>query len=439
MSDNRVKIVIVGGGFAGLAAALEFKDPKFQISLLDKRNFHLFQPLLYQIATGSLSPADIASPLRAVLAKQKNTTVYKTEVTDINPADKTVYSDIGEFSYDYLIIATGVTHNYFGNFQWAKHAPGLKTVEDSLEIRKRIFLAFEQAEQEHDPVLRDQLMRFVVIGSGPTGVELAGSLGELAHNTLKHDFRNIDPQQVEILLIEGFERILPPYPARLSAQAKRALEKLGVTIVTNTMVTDIQGDKVIVKSGEQERIIPTRTVLWAAGMKATPLTTIVAQKTASEQDRMGRILVNQDLSLSKFPEIFIAGDIANLKGSNGEILPGIAPVAMQQGRYIGGVVKGRLTGKLNHKPFKYLDKGNMAVIGRNAAVARSWKLEFSGYFAWLIWVFIHIWYLVDFDSKLQIMLRWAWNYWTDKRGARLITHEHEDKENSARCYEKSQP
>ena len=262
-------------------------------------------------------------------------------------------------------------------------------------------------------------------------------MGEFAQNTLKHDFRNIDPQQVEILLIEGFERILPPYPARLSAQAKRALEKLGVTIVTNTMVTDIQGDKVIVKSGEQERIIPTRTVLWAAGMKATPLTTIVAQKTTSEQDRMGRILVNNDLSLSNFPEIFIAGDIANLKGSNGEILPGIAPVAMQQGRYIGSVIKARLNGKLNHKPFRYLDKGNMAVIGRNAAVARSWKLEFSGYFAWLIWVFIHIWYLVDFDSKLQIMLRWAWNYWTDKRGARLITHEHEDQENSARCYEKS--
>lgn len=428
-------IVIIGGGFAGLAAAIELKNSPFTISLLDKRNFHLFQPLLYQVATGSLSPADIASPLRSVLSKNKNTSVYKAEVTSVDTEKRIVLSDAGAFNYDYLIVATGVTHNYFGNNQWAKFAPGLKTVEDSLEIRKRIFMAFEEAEEETDPQKREALMRFIVIGSGPTGVELAGSLGELAHNTLKNDFRNIDPQKSEILLVEGFERILPPYPAELSAQAQKSLEKLGVTVVTDTLVTDIQGNCIKVKQNGEERTIATRTVLWAAGMRATPLTTQIAESTNSEQDRMGRIIVNSDLSLPHNPEIFVLGDIAHLAGTNGEILPGIAPVAMQQGRYVGQNIKKALVGKKN-PPFKYLDKGNMAVIGRNAAVARSWKFQFSGYFAWLIWVFVHIWYLVDYDSKIQIMLRWAWNYWTDKRGARLITHENEDKENSSKAFEK---
>lgn len=427
------RVVIIGGGFAGLSAAIALKDANVNVTLLDKRNFHLFQPLLYQIATGSLSESEIASPLRSVLARHKNVTVYKTEVRQIDLQQQLILTDTLQLEYDSLIVATGVTHNYYGNYQWAEHAPGLKSVEDALEIRQQIFMAFERAEKEADLERRKAQMRFVIIGSGPTGVELAGSLGELAHNTLKNDFRNIDPKHVEILLLEGFERILPSYSPKLSKIATGDLTKLGVKVLTNTKVIDIQKDHVAILADGIESQIATRTVLWAAGMQATPLTQNIATQAGVELDRMGRIAVNPDLSVPGFANLYVLGDIASCKTAAGNLLPGIAPVAKQQGSYIAGVIKNKLVGKLS-APFKYFDKGNMAVIGRNKAVAQIWKLEFSGYFAWIMWVFVHVWFLVGYDSKLGIMLRWAWNYWTDKRQARLITLENSKRDNSALAY-----
>ena len=427
------RVVIIGGGFAGLSAAIALKDANVNVTLLDKRNFHLFQPLLYQIATGSLSESEIASPLRSVLARHKNVTVYKTEVRQIDLQQQLILTDTLQLEYDSLIVATGVTHNYYGNYQWAEHAPGLKSVEDALEIRQRIFMAFERAEKEADLERRKAQMRFVIIGSGPTGVELAGSLGELAHNTLKNDFRNIDPKHVEILLLEGFERILPSYSPKLSKIATGNLTKLGVKVLTNTKVIDIQKDHVAILADGIESQIATRTVLWAAGMQATPLTQNIATQAGVELDRMGRIAVNPDLSVPGFANLYVLGDIASCKTAAGNLLPGIAPVAKQQGSYIAGVIKNKLVGKPS-APFKYFDKGNMAVIGRNKAVAQIWKLEFSGYFAWIMWVFVHVWFLVGYDSKLGIMLRWAWNYWTDKRQARLITLENSKRDNSALAY-----
>lgn len=433
MTTTAHRVVIIGGGFAGLSAAIALKDANVNVTLLDKRNFHLFQPLLYQIATGSLSESEIASPLRSVLARHKNVTVYKTEVRQIDLQQQLILTDTLQLEYDSLIVATGVTHNYYGNYQWAEHAPGLKSVEDALEIRQRIFMAFERAEKEADLERRKAQMRFVIIGSGPTGVELAGSLGELAHNTLKNDFRNIDPKHVEILLLEGFERILPSYSPKLSKIATGNLTKLGVKVLTNTKVIDIQKDHVAILADGIESQIATRTVLWAAGMQATPLTQNIAMQAGVELDRMGRIAVNPDLSVPGFANLYVLGDIASCKTAAGNLLPGIAPVAKQQGSYIAGVIKNKLIGKLS-SPFKYFDKGNMAVIGRNKAVAQIWKLEFSGYFAWIMWVFVHVWFLVGYDSKLGIMLRWAWNYWTDKRQARLITLENSKRDNSALAY-----
>lgn len=433
MSATLHRVVIIGGGFAGLSAALALKDSNVSVTLLDKRNFHLFQPLLYQIATGSLSESEIASPLRSILAGRKNVTVYKTEVRHIDLQQKTIHSDTMQLEYDSLIVATGVTHNYYGNYQWAQYAPGLKSVEDALEIRQRIFMAFERAEKELDLEKRNAQMRFVIIGSGPTGVELAGSLGELAHHTLKNDFRNIDPKNVEILLIEGFERVLPPYSSKLSAIAADDLTKLGVQIMTNAKVVDIQNDHVKIIYNDIESIIATRTVIWAAGMQATPITKDIAKQSGAELDRMGRISVSEDLSLPGFNNVYILGDIAACKNEEGNLLPGIAPVAKQEGDYVAQVIIAKLNSKSIAK-FKYFDKGNMAVIGRNKAVAQLGKFQLSGYFAWVIWVFVHIWFLIGFDSKLGIMLRWAWNYWTDKRQARLITLENANRDNSSKSY-----
>lgn len=433
MSAAAHRVIIIGGGFAGLSAALALKDNNISVTLLDKRNFHLFQPLLYQIATGSLSESEIASPLRSILAKRQNVTVYKTEVRHIDLAQKIIHSDTMQLEYDSLIIATGVIHNYYGNYQWAQYAPGLKSVEDALEIRQRIFMAFERAEKELDLEKRKAQMRFVIIGSGATGVELAGSLGELAHHTLKNDFRNINPKDVEILLVEGFERVLPPYSAKLSSIAAEDLIKLGVQIRTNTKVVDIQGDHIKILCDGIESVIQTRTVVWAAGMQATPITKDLAKQSGVELDRMGRVSVNEDLSLPGFNNVYVLGDIAAYKNEEGNLLPGIAPVAKQEGDYVAQII----IAKLNSKPitkFKYFDKGNMAVIGRNKAVAQLGKFQLSGYFAWIIWVFVHVWFLIGFDSKLGIMLRWAWNYWTDKRQARLITLENANRDNSSKSY-----
>lgn len=430
---TKPKVVIVGGGFAGLAAAWELKDSSYQVTLLDKRNFNLFQPLLYQVATASLTEADITFPLRSALTKDKNVSVYRTKVHDFDIKNQLVITDEGDFEYDKLIVCSGVTHNYFGNTQWAEHAPGLKTIEDALEIRNRIFMAFEKAELEKDSEKRKALLRFVVVGSGPTGVELAGSLGELAHNTLRKDFRNFVPSDVEIILVEGSDRVLPAYSSKLSQKAVDQLHKLGVTVVTNNRVTDIQSEYIRLKSEGGETTLFTQTVLWAAGMKTTPLAGLLANKTDARQDTQGRIEVNPDLSIPGYSNIFVLGDISHLKDKNGKPLPGIAPVAMQEGYYIGKLLKKEANGE-SGESFKYLDKGNMAVIGKNAAVAQLGKLEFSGYIAWILWVVVHIWYLIGYDNKLMIMLRWAWTYWTSKRGSRLIVHDNEIEENSSKAF-----
>jgi NADH:ubiquinone reductase (H+-translocating) len=419
MTDNH--IVIIGGGFGGLYTAKSLGHAPAQVTLIDKRNFHLFQPLLYQVATGGLSPGDIASPLRAVLSRQKNTRVLIGEMVDLKPDERKVILRDGELSYDTLIVATGVSHHYFGHEEWAGIAPGLKTVEDATEIRRRIFLAFEAAERETDPEKRRAWLTFVIVGGGPTGVELAGTLAELAHKTLKNDFRNIDPTQAKIFLLEGVERILPPYPPELSAKAEEALIQLGVTVQTKTLVTDIQEGVVTLRRGEgQTESLPAYTVLWAAGMKASILGQVLAQRTGVALDRAGRVMVEPDLSVAGHPDIFVIGDLANY-AHQGEIpLPGVAQVAMQQGKYVADLIQRRLKGE-SLPPFHYRDLGSLAVIGRNAAVADINSLKLAGFPAWFIWAFIHILYLIEFDNRMLVMFQWAWNYFTRKRGARLIT------------------
>ncbi|WP_072621911.1 NAD(P)/FAD-dependent oxidoreductase [Spirulina major] len=415
-------VVIVGGGFGGLYAAKALGNAPVKVTLIDKRNFHLFQPLLYQVATGTISPADISSPLRLVLNNHRNIQVLLDEVTEINPEAKTIHLQDGDLSYDSLIVATGVSHHYFGNDHWENHAPGLKTVEDALEMRRRIFLAFEAAEKETDPAKRQAWLTFVIVGGGPTGVELAGAIAEIAHSALKHDFRTIDTTQAKILLIEGLDRILPPYPPELSAKAAASLEKLGVTVQTQSMVTAVESGCVQVRQGETESAIPARTILWAAGVKASGLGAVLRDRAQAELDRAGRVIVEPDLSVKHYPDIFVIGDLAHYAHQGDRPLPGIAPVAMQQGEYIAKLIPARLAGKTT-PTFRYLDLGKLAVIGQNAAVVDLGFVKFSGFIAWLIWVFAHIYYLIEFDNKLIVMLQWGWNYFTRGRGARLITGE----------------
>ncbi|NET35802.1 MAG: NAD(P)/FAD-dependent oxidoreductase [Cyanothece sp. SIO1E1] len=415
------QVVIVGGGFGGLYAAKALRQAPVQVTLIDKRNFHLFQPLLYQVATGWLSAGDISSPIRAILNAQKNTQVLMGEVIDIDPEQSQVKLKDRELAYDTLIVATGVSHHYFGKDDWASVAPGMKTIEDALEVRRRIFLAFEAAEKEPDPERREALLTFVVVGGGPTGVELAGALAELAYSTLKDDFRSINTAETQIILLEGMDRVLPPYPPELSAKAEASLKKLGVTVRTQTLVTDIDGDQVTLRCGEKIEHLRARTVLWAAGVKASAMGKVLAQKAGAELDRAGRVLVESDLSLARYPNVFVVGDLATFTHQDGKPLPGVAPVAMQQGSYVAKLIKQRLSNK--HLPaFRYVDSGSLAVVGRNAAVADLGALRLSGFPAWLIWVFVHIYYLIEFDNKLIVMMMWGWNYFTRKRGARLITN-----------------
>lgn len=414
-------VVIVGGGFGGLYAAKSLAKAPVKVTLIDKRNFHLFQPLLYQVATGGLSAGDISSPLRSVLSNQKNTEVLMGEVTTLDAQQQTITLQNKEISYDTLIVATGVSHHYFGNDQWAPKAPGLKTVEDALEMRRRIFMAFEAAEKETDPEKRRAWLTFVIVGGGPTGVELAGALAELAYSTLKHDFRNIDTKETRILLLEGMDRILPPYPPELSAKAAASLERLGVTVETSTLVTNIADNIVTIRQGEEVSEIPTRTILWAAGMKASGMGEVLSQATGVECDRAGRVIVQSDFSIAGHPNIFVIGDLANYSHQDGKPLPGIAPVAMQEGQYVARLIKQKLQAK-TLPTFRYFDYGNLAVIGRNAAVVDLRFMKFAGLPAWLFWTFVHIYYLIEFDNKLLVLIQWGWNYFTRKRGARLITN-----------------
>ncbi|WP_254175039.1 NAD(P)/FAD-dependent oxidoreductase [Planktothrix pseudagardhii] len=415
-------VVIVGGGFGGLYAAKTLGRSSVKVTLIDKRNFHLFQPLLYQVATGSLSPGDIASPLRSVLRDNKNTQVLMGEVVDLNPNENKLILNNGELNYDTLIVATGVSHHYFGNDQWATLAPGLKTVEDALEMRRRIFSAFEAAEKETDPEKRQALLTFVVVGGGPTGVELAGALAEIAYRILKEEFRSIDTSETQILLLEGMDRILPPFPPELSAEAQKGLEHLGVTVRTKTLVTNIDNQVVTLKSGEEIEQISAQTILWAAGVKGSKMGEAIARTTGAQLDRVGRVMVEPNLTVPNYSNIFVIGDLANFSHQGDQPLPGVAPVAQQQGIYVAKLIRKRLNAQ-TLPPFHYIDYGSLAVIGRNQAVVNLNYLKFSGLFAWLAWVFVHVFFLIEFDNKLLVMIQWAWSYFTNQGGARLITNE----------------
>ncbi|MBD2576733.1 NAD(P)/FAD-dependent oxidoreductase [Oscillatoria sp. FACHB-1406] len=421
-SSQRHRVVIVGGGFGGLYAAQAFRNAPVEVTLIDKRNFHLFQPLLYQVATGSISPADISSPLRLVLRNHRNVRVVLDKVVDIDPVQKLVILPDGTLPYDTLVVATGVSHHYFGNDEWKTHAPGLKTIEDALEMRRRIYTAFEEAEKEADPEQRRAWLTFAIVGGGPTGVELAGAIAEIAHGALKHDFHHIDPGTTKILLIEGLDRVLPPYPPELSAKAAEDLNRLGVTVCTQTMVTNIADGAIAVRAGESEETIAAKTILWAAGVKASAMGKVLHDRTEVELDRAGRVIVAPDLSIPNYPDIFVIGDLANYPHQGDRPLPGVAPVAMQEGQYVAKLVKKRLAGEVL-PPFRYSDYGSLAVIGQNSAVVDLGFVKLSGIIAWFIWVFAHIYYLIEFDNKAIVMMQWAWNYFTRGRGARLITGE----------------
>jgi NADH:ubiquinone reductase (H+-translocating) len=416
----RHRVVIVGGGFGGLYAARALRRADVDLTVIDRRNFHLFQPLLYQVATGALSPGEIAAPLRYVLNRQKNARVELGEVVDIDiDAREVLLKDRSRVPYDTLIVATGATHHYFGHPEWAQYAPGLKTIEDATEIRTRVLLAFERAETEPDPERRRALLTFVVVGGGPTGVELAGALGEISRDTLRNDFRTINPAEANIFLIEGADRLLPPYPPKLSAAAERALIGLGVQTRTGAMVTNIDENGVTVKTGRAETRIAAKTVLWAAGVQASSLGKLLADRTGASLDKAGRIGVAPDLSIPGHPEILAIGDLAHFE-QNGKLVPGVAPTAMQMGRYAARLIMKRLRNQPT-PPFHYRDKGSLATIGRNKAVADIAGFHFSGYLAWLTWLFVHLLYIVGFANRVLIAFQWAWDYITFNRGARLIT------------------
>jgi NADH:ubiquinone reductase (H+-translocating) len=420
------RVVIVGGGFAGLYAARGLsRDETIDVTLVDRRNFHLFQPLLYQVATGALSPGEIAQPLRAVLRKRPNVTVLLGEAQGIDPDRREVrMSDGGGIAYDTLIVATGARHAYFGHDEWAPFAPGLKTVEDAIEIRRRILIAYEAAEREADPGRRREWMTFVVVGGGPTGVELAGAMGEIANDTLRNDFRSINAPDSRILLLEALDRILPTYPEKLSRSAVRQLRRLGATARTNTRVTSISEGSVVVETPAGEETIPARTVLWAAGVQASSFGRHLAETLGVETDRAGRIPVRRDLTVAGHPEVFVLGDLAIAKQKNGAPVPGVAPAAIQEGSYAAAEIIRRVTGRPS-KPFRYRDRGDVATIGRLSGVADIRWLgpfgQFSGFIAWMMWLGIHIFYLIGFANRLTVTIRWAWSFLTGGRSTRLIT------------------
>ena len=417
------RVVIVGGGFGGLYTAKRLGRAPVGVTVIDRRNFHLFQPLLYQVATGALSPGEVASPIRVVLKRNRNTAVLLGEVTDLDPAARRVILRDGEVPYDDLIVATGATHAYFGHDDWAKLAPGLKTVEDATEIRSRVLAAFEHAEREPDQEKRRTWLNFVIVGGGPTGVELAGALGEIANDTLRHDFRHIDPAESQILLVEGEGRMLHTFPEKLSAKAEQQLIQLGVRPMAHARVVAIDEHGVTVeKQGGTVERIATHTVLWAAGVRASRMGKVLADRAGAQLDKAGRVIVEPDLSIKGHPEIHVIGDLALFTHQTGKPLPGVAPVAMQQGRYVADLIRKRLRGE-SVPPFRYFNKGNLATIGRNKAVADFGRLQLSGFLAWFTWVFVHLMYLVEFENRMLVLVEWVYNYITRNRGARLITQQ----------------
>jgi NADH dehydrogenase len=426
-STARPRVVIVGAGFGGLNAAQALAKAPVQITVIDRKNFHTFQPLLYQVATAGLSPGEIAAPIRSILRSHKNVEVLMTEVTGFDLDRRTVMTTDANIPYDYLIVAAGAGHSYFGHDEWEPYAPGLKTIEDALEIRRRVLLGFELEERQAAVGETAFPLNFVVVGGGPTGVELAGTLAEIARHALAHEFRSIDPARTHILLLEGGPRVLPAYAEDLSRSAQEQLNHLGVEVRTSTMVTQIEPGAVFTGSTR----LPATVVLWAAGVAASPL----GKKLGARVDRAGRVLVQPDLSVPGHPEVFVIGDLAALKNEHGKYLPGVAPVAIQQGRFVAKLIRKEFTnagapllasfaksGDFDSRPpFHYWDKGSLATIGRAAAVAEFGRIHISGYVAWLAWLFVHIFFLIGFRNRLLVFIQWAWSYVTYERGARLIT------------------
>jgi len=408
--SDEARVVIIGGGFGGLYAAKGLRDAPVRITLVDRRNYHLFQPLLYQVATAALNPSDIAYPIRAILRKQKNASVILGDVTSIDLHKRVVQlADGAALAYDYLIVATGATHSYFGHHEWEKAAPGLKTIEDALEIRRRVLLAFEAAERESDADAQRAWLTFVIVGAGPTGVELAGALSEIARQTMLRDFRRINPSSARVILVEGRDRVLPTYPQSLSAKAEEQLRGLGVEVLTGATVTSLSDREVCLG----ETPIATRTVLWGAGVQASPL----ARNLGAPLDRAGRVIVEPSLAIPGHPEAFVIGDLAAVEG-----VPGVAPAAIQEGQHAALNIERAIEGQ-PLRAFHYRDKGSLATIGRAAGVGDFGRIKLSGFLAWFAWLAIHIFFLIGFRNRLLVMLQWAWAYVTYQRGARLITGE----------------
>jgi len=415
-SSERPRVVIIGGGFGGLSAARTLARARVDIRLLDRRNHHVFQPLLYQVATAGLSPGDIASPIRWILRRQANVTVWLAEATRIEPDRRVVCLQDGEVAYDHLIVAAGAAHAYFGHDEWREHAPGLKTLEDALAMRRKVLLAFERAERETDPARQRQLLTFVVVGGGPTGVELAGALAEISRHALSHDFRAINTESARIILVEAGPAVLGAYAAELSAFARSALEQLGVAVWTGSPVTGVEAGRVHV-GGET---IEAGTILWAAGVAASGL----GEGLGAERDRAGRVLVGDDLTVPGRSEISVVGDLAALRDRDGSWLPGVAQVAIQQAAHAARNIERAVRGE-PREPFAYRNLGNLATIGRNKAVAELPKMRMKGHLAWLFWLFVHVWNLIGFRNRLTVMTSWAYSYMTYQRSVRLITGEDE--------------
>jgi len=424
------RVVILGGGFGGLYAAKALRSAPVDVTLIDRRNFHLFQPLLYQVATGSLSPGEIAAPLRALLSKQSNVRVLLAEATDLDVANRRVIladsNNAGDVPYDTLIVATGARTHYFGHDDWERCAPGLKSIEDGARIRSRLLYAFEAAEREADPARRRAWLTFVIVGAGPTGVELAGALAEIARDTLRRDFRNIHTEESRILLLDAGPRLLAAFPAVLSASAERQLVRLGVRTRTGARVAALDNDGVTIQTAGGVERIESRTVVWAAGVAPSGFAQVLARAAGTPLDAQGRVIVGADLCLPDHREIFVIGDMAH-REQDGAALPGVAPVAMQQGRYVAQVLTARLAGRAA-PPFRYRNKGNLAVIGRAAGVADFGRLHFSGWLAWLLWLSVHLTYLAQFRNRLLVFVRWGFQYLTFDRGARLITRSRKSSE-----------